>query len=125
MMKWLVVAGLALAIPSAASAQDAEAGATVFKKCNACHQVGPGAKNGLGPNLNCIVGRKAASTAGFAGYSEALKNSGIVWDDAKLLAWFENDDKVVPGNKMIFPAGVKNETDRQNLLAYLKSQCPA
>jgi cytochrome c len=123
MMKWVLAAGIVLAMPVAASAQDAEAGAAVFKKCAACHQIGPEAKNALGPVLTCVDGRKAGSYEGFAGYSEALKNSGITWDDDKLLHWFEADDKVVPGNKMIFPAGVKDEGDRANLLAYIKSQC--
>jgi len=123
MMKWVLAAGIMLAMPVAASAQDAEAGAAVFKKCAACHQIGPTAKNALGPVLTCIEGRKAGTFEGFAGYSEALKSSGITWDDEKMLAWMENDDKVVPGNKMIFPAHVKDEADRANLLAYIKSQC--
>lgn len=123
MLKWVVAAAALVAAPFAASAQDAEAGAAVFKKCAACHQIGPTAKHGLGPNLTCVDGRKAGSAEGFSGFSDALKNSGITWDDAKLLEWFENDDKVVPGNKMIFPAHVKNEDDRKNLLAYIKSQC--
>jgi cytochrome c len=121
MMKWVMTAALVLAAPAVASAQDAEAGKAVFKKCAACHQVGEGAKNALGPNLNGIVGRKAGAMEGYTGYSEALKGSGIVWDDAKLLAWMEKDDAVVPGNKMIFPAGVKDAGDRANLLAYLKT----
>jgi cytochrome c len=123
MMKWVIAAGLVLAAPFAASAQDAEAGKAVFKKCAACHQVGASAKNALGPQLNCVAGRAAGSVADYKGYSDAVKNSGITWDDEKLLAWFEKDDAVIPGNKMIFPAGVKDETDRANLLAYLKSQC--
>ena len=122
MMKWVLAAGIVLAMPVAASAQDAEAGAGVFKKCAACHQIGPDAKSALGPPLTCVDGRKAGA-AEFAGYSEALKASGITWDDAKLLEWFAADDKVVPGNKMLFPAGVKDEGDRANLLAYIKSQC--
>jgi cytochrome c len=120
MMKWVIAAGLVLAAPFAASAQDAEAGKTVFKKCAACHAFG---KNALGPDLTCVDGRKAGTAAGYAGYSDAVKNSGITWDDEKLLAWFEADDKVIPGNKMIFPAGVKDATDRANLLAYIKSEC--
>jgi cytochrome c len=123
MLKWVLAAAALVAVPVTASAQDAEAGAAVFKKCAACHQIGPNAKNGLGPTLTCVDGRKAGTAEGFAGYSDALKNSGITWDDATLLKWFENDDKVVPGNKMIFPAHVKNEDDRNNLLAYIKSQC--
>src|SRR5262245_34905869 len=92
MMKWVLAAGIVLAMPVAASAQDAEAGAGVFKKCGACHQIGPNAKNALGPVLTCVDGRKAGTYEGFAGYSEALKSSGITWDDATLLKWFENDD---------------------------------
>jgi cytochrome c len=120
MMKWVIAAGLILAAPFAASAQDAEAGKAVFKKCAACHAFD---KNGLGPSLGCVAGRAAGAAEGYAGYSDKLKASGITWDDEKLLAWFEKDDAVVPGNKMIFPAGVKDATDRANLLAYIKSEC--
>jgi cytochrome c len=122
MLKWVIAAAVLVAAPVAASAQDAEAGKSVFAKCHACHQIGPDAKNGLGPNLTCVDGRKAGTEEGF-NYSDAVKNSGITWDDEKLLSWMENDDKVIPGNKMIFPAHVKDETDRANLLAYIKSEC--
>jgi cytochrome c len=124
MLKWVLAAAAVAAVPFTASAQDVEAGAAVFKKCAACHQIGPDAKNGLGPSLQCVAGSKAGHHAeGFA-YSEALKNSGITWDDEHLLKWFEKDDALVKGNKMIFPAGVKSEEDRANLLAYIKSTCP-
>lgn len=123
MLKWVVAAGLILAAPFAAQAQDAEAGKAVFKKCAACHQIGPDAKNALGPSLTCVAGRAAGTMEGFAGYSDALKGSGITWDDEKLQAWMEADDKVVPGNKMIFPAGIKDAADRANLLAFIKSNC--
>jgi cytochrome c len=122
MLKWVLAAAALVAVPVTASAQDAEAGAAVFKKCAACHQVGPEAKNGLGPALTCVAGKPAGTHEGFA-YSDAVKNSGITWDDEHLLKWFEKDDAVIKGNKMIFPAGVKNEDDRKNLLAYIKSQC--
>lgn len=124
MLKWVLSAALVLAAPAAAMAGDAEAGKAVFKKCAACHQIGPDAKNALGPALTCIVGKTAGTHEGYAGYSDAVKNSGIVWDDEKLLAWMEKDDAVIPGNKMIFPAGIKDPDDRANLLAYIKSQCP-
>ncbi|WP_334148401.1 c-type cytochrome [Hyphomicrobium sp.] len=123
MLKWVLAAAAIVVVPFTASAQDAEAGAAVFKKCAACHQIGPDAKNGLGPNLQCVAGSQAGHHAeGFA-YSDALKNSGITWDDEHLLKWFEKDDAVVKGNKMIFPAGVKSEEDRANLLAFIKAQC--
>ena len=122
MWKW-TMAVLVAALPNAATAQDVEAGAAVFKKCAACHQIGPNAKNGLGPKLTCVIDRKVASVDGFA-YSEALKHTRFAtWDDAHFLQWIENNKKLVPGTKMIFPAGVKDETDRANLLAYVKSQC--
>jgi cytochrome c len=123
MLKWVVAAAALVVLPVTASAQDVEAGKGVFKKCAACHQIGPDAKNGLGPNLQCVAGTKAGTHAEGFGYSEALKSSGITWDDEHLLKWFEKDDAVVKGNKMIFPAGIKNEEDRTNLLAYIKSTC--
>ena len=123
MLKWVMAAAMLVVVPVAASAQDVEAGKGVFKKCAACHQIGADAKNGLGPSLQCVAGSKAGHHAeGFA-YSDDLKNSGLTWDDEHLLKWMEKDDAVVKGNKMIFPAGVKNEEDRANLLAYIKSEC--
>ncbi|WP_072392391.1 cytochrome c family protein [Hyphomicrobium sp. CS1GBMeth3] len=122
MLKWVVAAAAVLAVPFSASAQDAEAGKAVFKKCAACHQIGPDAKNGLGPSLQCVAGQKAGHLEDF-NYSKAVKESDITWDDEHLLKWFEKDDAVIKGNKMIFPAGIKNEEDRANLLAYIKSEC--
>jgi cytochrome c len=122
MLKWVLAAAALVAVPFSASAQDAEAGKGVFKKCAACHQIGAEAKNGLGPSLQCVAGKPAGAHEGFA-YSDAVKNSGVTWDDANLLKWFEKDDALIKGNKMIFPAGIKNEEDRANLLAYIKSEC--
>ncbi|HEX2843526.1 cytochrome c family protein [Hyphomicrobium sp.] len=123
MRKWTMAAALLAAVPTAASAQDVAAGGAIFKKCAACHQIGANAKNALGPELTCVVGRKVASVEGFQ-YSEALKHTTwTTWDDEHFLQWIENNKKLVPGTKMIFPAGVKDETDRANLLAYVKSQC--
>ncbi len=123
MWKWTVAAALLAAMPNAAGAQDAAAGAAVFKKCSACHQIGANAKNALGPELTCVIGRTVASVDGFQ-YSDGLKHAAFTtWDDEHFLQWIENNKKLVPGTKMIFPAGVKDETDRANLLAYVKSQC--
>lgn len=119
MLKWFVAAGVLMAMPAVALAQDAEAGKKVFTKCAACHSIGPGAKNKVGPELNGILGRKAGSLEGFK-YSEALKGSGITWDDANLKEWVANPKKLVPGTKMIFP-GVKDEIERDDLIAYLES----
>ncbi|HVZ03691.1 cytochrome c family protein [Hyphomicrobium sp.] len=116
MRKWILAVAMIAAAPVAANAADAEAGKTVFNKCKACHQVD---KNAVGPHLGGIVGRKAASVADY-NYSAALKKSGITWDEAALDKWLQGPGKDVPGTKMIFP-GVKDATDRANLIAYLKT----
>lgn len=104
------------------SAQDVENGQSLFRQCRACHQVGVTAKNLVGPQLNGIVGRKAGTVEGF-NYSEANKTAGakgLVWDDAQLLTYLENPLQFMPGTKMAY-AGLKDEADRKDLIAYLKS----
>ncbi len=119
MLRWVVTAGLLVALPAVASAQDAEAGKKVFNKCAPCHSIGPGSKNKVGPNLSGLFGRKAGTEAGF-NYSEAMKKAGWVWDEAKFKEYIADPKKVVPGNKMVFP-GVKDELDRDDLAAYIGS----
>ena len=101
---------------------DAAAGADVFKKCRACHDVGPDAGNKVGPILNGLFGRKSGTIAGFA-YSDANKEAGakgLVWDEAQFLKYIEDPRGFMPGNKMAF-AGVKDPQDRADLVAYLKT----
>ena len=112
-----VVAIFAGATVAARADGDVEAGKNVFKKCHACHNVGEGAKNSVGPELNGIVGRKAGSVEGYA-YSEANKGSGITWDVATLDVYLTNPKAKVPGTKMAFP-GLPNEKDRADVIAYL------
>jgi cytochrome c len=107
-----------LAATQAASAQDAAAGEKVFLKCKACHQIGEGAKNAVGPVLNGVVGRHSGSAEGY-NYSEANKNSGLTWDEATLKEYLKNPKAKVPGTKMIFP-GLPAEADIDNVIAYLK-----
>ncbi len=98
-----------------------EEGESVFKKCRTCHDVGSGAKNKVGPVLNDIVGRKAASVAGFA-YSTDMKtlgSNGFVWSEENLGKYLENVKNVVASGKMVFP-GLKDEQDRKDVIAYLK-----
>lgn len=110
-------AALALVSSSAFAAGDPEAGAKVFNKCKACHQIGPGAKNVVGPELNGLAGRKTGSVEGY-NYSDANKNSGLTWDEATFLEYIAGPQKKIPGTKMTF-AGIPDETDRNNLWAYL------
>lgn len=117
-MSKLAAAFLLLALTSvAASAGDPAAGAIVFKKCAVCHAIGPGAVNKVGPELNGVVGRPAGSVPDY-NYSQANKGSGIVWDEAILTEYLADPRGVVPGTKMTF-AGLRNETDIANVIAYL------
>jgi cytochrome c len=99
-------------------AQDIAVGEKVFLKCKVCHQVGEGAKNGVGPVLNGIVGRKAGSIEGY-NYTPANKNSGLTWDEATLKDYLKNPKAKIPGTRMIL-AGPLNEADIDNVIAYLK-----
>ena len=102
---------------------DPENGKDVFKVCRACHQVGPDAKNGIGPSLYGIVGRKAGTIPGF-NYSDANREAGVkelVWTEDTLFKYLENPTAFMPGTKMVF-AGIKGEADRHDLIAYLNQQ---
>ncbi len=118
-MKQLVmIAAALLASTALAPAQDLTAGGTTYKKCAPCHDVGPTAKNKVGPLLNGLDGRKSGTVGGY-NYSEANKNSGIVWSQASFLEYIKDPKAKIPGTKMVF-SGIKNETEAQNLWAYLK-----
>jgi cytochrome c len=105
------------ATPAWAEDGDPAKGRQVFARCQACHTVEAGA-NKLGPSLHGVVGRPAASVEGFA-YSDAMKESGLIWDDATLDQYLTNPRKLVPGTKMIFP-GLPNPQDRADVIAFLK-----
>ena len=117
-----LLAALALLVAGwPAAAQDASKGEAVFKRCRACHAIGPGAKNKAGPVLTGVVGRKAGSVPGF-NYSEAMKEAGskgIVWTEDNLSKYLETPDRFVPNNVMAFP-GIKNDAERKDLIAFLK-----
>lgn len=118
MRHFILGAALAALLPLAAHAEgDAAAGEKAFAPCKACHAFG---KNGAGPDLKGVVGRKAGSHEGF-NYSDALKNSGLTWDEASLKEWLADPKKKVPGNKMMY-AGVKDEKKVGDIIAYLGSQ---
>ncbi len=113
----LMLAG-ALATPALA-AGDAAAGKVLFtQKCALCHSPEEG-KNKIGPSLWGVVGRKAGSLPGY-NYSEAMKNANRTWNDDTLSDYLTNPRQKIPGVKMIF-AGLPNETDRQNVIAYLST----
>lgn len=97
---------------------DGLSGEKVFAQCRACHQVGPNAKNAVGPVLNGLIGRKAGTHEGYT-YSQAMKDSGITWTDDSFSTYIMNPRAKVPGTKMAF-AGVKDPGKVADLLAYLK-----
>ena len=101
-----------------ASAQDVGKGAVIFKKCGICHKIGPGATNLVGPELDGLDGRHSGSVAGF-NYSDANKDSGIVWNEQTFAEYIKDPRAKIPGTKMIF-AGIKNEQEIKDLWAYLK-----
>src|SRR5262245_9443635 len=111
----IIIAASALA--TAALAQDAGAGKTSFNKCLACHAVGEGAKNKVGPVLNGIDGRKSGSVEGYS-YSDANKNSCNTCNKETIIVYIKEPKAKIPGTKMIF-AGIKNEKEATELWAYL------
>ena len=112
---WLL-AGLFAVGSNVALAADAEKGKKVFNKCKACHFADKD-KNKVGPHLVGIFGRPAGSLEGFK-YSDSLKESGIVWDEASMDEYITDPKAMVPNGKMAF-VGLKKEEDRADVIAYL------
>lgn len=118
-MKDLVIASVVIvASIGSASAQDLAAGENSFKKCLPCHSVGEGAKNKVGPVQNGLDGRKSGTIEGY-NYTEANKNSNIIWNEDTFREYIKDPRAKIPGTKMVF-AGIKNENEITNLWAYLK-----
>jgi cytochrome c len=122
-MKWiyslaaapaLMAAVVVFAVPS--GAQSTPAGAQAFGMCTACHTVAKGGRNGIGPNLSGLIGRRAGSVPGFT-YSAAMKSSGLTWDAKTLDAFLAAPTKKVPGTKM--PISVSDPAKRAAIIAYL------
>jgi cytochrome c len=106
---------------SSVSAQEGDpaAGAKVFNKCKTCHVLDED-KNRVGPYLHGVIGRPAGTAEGFK-YSDAMKDSGIVWSEETIAEYIADPKAYVPGNRMAFP-GLKKQEDIKNLIAYLKEE---
>ena len=118
-MRIAVLISVTLALsPTMVQAQDVAAGERVFSQCRACHQVGPTAKNAVGPVLNGLFGRKAGTVEGY-NYSPANKNSGLTWDEPTFRDYIKDPRAKIPGTKMVY-AGLKDEQRITDLIAYLK-----
>lgn len=100
---------------------DAEAGAQVFGQCAGCHQVGPGARDGIGPHLNGLFDRRAGANAGYA-YSRGMARmgaDGLTWTLETLDAFIENPRALVSGTRMSL-RGIEDPQKRRSLLAFLR-----
>lgn len=101
------------------AAGDPDRGAAVFRSCVACHSIEPD-EHMTGPSLAHVWSRRAGTVAGFARYSDALKNANVVWDEHTLDKWLRDPAKFIPHNDMTFP-GIEASKDRRDIIAYLKA----
>lgn len=113
---WSPAAVLA-ALPTAS----VDGGKEVFKACVQCHRTNKGEASPQGPNLHGIVGRDVGKYPGFANYSPALQGKGGNWSYESLAAFLHDPRGTVPGNRMAF-AGVKDDKDLADLIAFLRTQ---
>jgi cytochrome c len=105
------------ALPAPYNEATYDAGRRVFAQCRSCHTIEAGAPNRVGPNLHGVFGREIGSLEGF-NYSQPVQDANFVWDAAQLDHWLQNPQTFLPGNRMAF-AGVRNEEQRRDLIAYL------
>ena len=124
MRKTLIIAAAMLTASTvpALSEGDVAKGEAVFKRCSACHAIGEGAKNRIGPLLNGIIGRAAGGVPVYT-YSSARKKAGedgLVWTPEELRDFLSAPKKKIPGNKMAL-AGISKPEDLDNLIAYIES----
>lgn len=111
------IQALIAALPAPYNEADYETGRRVFAQCRSCHTVNQGGGNRVGPNLHGVFGRAIGAVDGFT-YSQAVQGADFIWDGERLDDWLANPQTFLPGNRMAF-AGVRNETQRRDLIAYL------
>ncbi len=108
------------ALPAPYNAASYEAGRRVFAQCRSCHTINADGGNRVGPNLHGVFGRVVGTAEGFT-YSQPVQDADFVWDADHLDHWLANPQTFLPGNRMAF-AGVRNETQRRDVIAYLMAE---
>jgi cytochrome c len=115
---------VALAAAPAGAEGDAARGERLFnQQCKACHTVEKDGASVAGPNLHGLFGRKAGTGGGSYQSSDAMKNSGIVWDDKTLVEYLKDPKGKVPGTRMIF-VGLKQDAQQEDMIAFLRKATP-
>jgi cytochrome c len=111
----ILISAVCATLAIGASGTDAERGREAFeKRCTGCHALD---KIKVGPPLRGIYGRNAGKDPQFA-YSDAVKNTSIVWDESTLARWLTDTESVIPDNDMAFR--LNDPSDRANIIAYLR-----
>jgi cytochrome c len=96
--------------------------ARVFEPCAHCHQIGPGARTAMGPQLEGVIGRRAGALQAYP-FSQALRESGIIWTPDLLDRFIAAPQTVVPGTRMMF-AGIEDPARRAALVAFIGAPRP-
>ena len=115
----ILAVSLALAAAGPSFAGDVEAGKKTFVKCSVCHTLEKDVSK-IGPSLHGVFGRKAGTLASYALYSEAMKNSGVVWSEETIRELVKAPRTYIKGTRMIF-LGLRDDEEIAGLLAYIKS----
>lgn len=97
-----------------------ELGKKAYARCRTCHTLGKDGRHRVGPNLWGLFGKTSGTSGGFS-YSKAMKEAAIIWNEQNISDYIESPKSFMPGNKMVF-IGLKRQTDRDNLIIYLKAE---
>jgi cytochrome c len=117
----LLLVALSLATPAAAQTGDPARGEALFAQCAACHEIGEGARNGAGPHLHALMGRRLGGLPDYARYSEGLSRAGadgLTWTPETLDAYLADPRSLVSDTRMAFP-GIADPAERADLIAFL------
>ena len=107
------------AAPAAMAEPSAADGKKIFVKCGVCHSLEKDVSK-VGPSLHSVIGRKAGTLPSFKLYSQAMKDSGVEWNEKTIAEFLRQPRSFIKGTRMIF-IGLKDDKAISDLIAYLKS----